>query len=417
VTKEKNRYAWIILIGCCALTAGTGLVLNTCGQWFVSVTTELEVGTAQLALFVTILGICMAIASPFVGKFMAKYNLRLLLTGCWLVVLLGLAAMSFYTEVWHWYISGAIMGFAGAFCFLIPAPVILGNWFMKRNGLAVGIAMSFSGISAAIANPIFAAAISNFGWRTAYLIAAVTVAVIVFPSTLFVLRFKPADKGLKPYGYEETSEEKSSSSAGTAAITVTGVSSKTAFRSPSFWLLFAMSSFFMFLAGFAQLMPSYVSSVGLLGIVGFVATMSMVGNLTGKLGLGAISDKLGGRRSSVIGLTLVTIGFLLLILGGAKEIFALSGALFYGVSLSLASVASPILVREAFGVKDFGNIYSKINIGISAIGAIGTTVVGLIYDLAGSFIPAFWSGIGLCIVCAILMLTGLALARRLPQDA
>ncbi|MEH7381667.1 hypothetical protein V7138_14490 [Bacillus sp. JJ1533] len=55
-------------------------------------------------------------------------------------------------------------------------------------------------------NPIISSSIENFGWRNAYLIMAGIVLLLVLPFTLFVNNFKPADIGLKPFGYEENSQ-------------------------------------------------------------------------------------------------------------------------------------------------------------------------------------------------------------------
>ena len=66
--------------------------------------------------------------------------------------------------------------------------------------------MSFSGIGGAILSPIFTLLIEAMGWREAYLIAAVIMAVLVLPWTLFVFKLHPEDIGWKPYGWSEEDE-------------------------------------------------------------------------------------------------------------------------------------------------------------------------------------------------------------------
>lgn len=411
--KGKNGYAWLVLAGCCSLTAGMGLMLNTGGQWFVAVTQDLGVGVAQLALYFTVQGLCMAATAPLVGKLLPKVNLRILLSVCYTLCILAVAAMSQYTEVWQWYISGAVLGVAGCFCFLIPGPVILGNWFVKKTGFVVGIAMSFSGISAAIGNPVIAALIANMGWRPTYLAVAVVTAIIVLPFTLFVLRFKPEDKGMKPYGYEEVPEGDQQAAVDAA---VTGVSAKRALKSVSFWILFLVAGLFAFTAGYSQVLPSYVTSINLAGIAGLIASMAMIGNVLGKLSLGAVGDKFGGLVAGVAGAIIVGVGFLLLLFCGQSAIVALAGALFFGVSLSLTAVAIPILARTAFGNREFPSIFSTLSVGMSLVGAFGTTLVGLVYDLAGSYQPALWIGVALCVLLVVLIIVSLASAKKLPRE-
>ena len=64
--------------------------------------------------------------------------------------------------------SGVVFGLAGSFIFVVPAPILIDNWFKKHKGLALGCAMSFSGIGGAVLSPVFTLLIETFGWREAY---------------------------------------------------------------------------------------------------------------------------------------------------------------------------------------------------------------------------------------------------------
>jgi MFS family permease len=413
--KGKVHYAWFVLAGCCALTAGTGMILNTGGQWFVSISTELGVPVSSIAVYITVFGLCMAATAPFVGKLLPKVNIRVLITICYLACILAWAACSLYTKVWMWYITGAVLGVAGAFCFIIPAPVILSQWFVKKNGFAVGLAMTFSGITGAICNPIIQVLIATVGWRMSYVIISVAIAVIVLPFTIFVLRFSPAEKGLKPYGYEETPA--AATNTNVAPADLSGVTAKVAYKSLSFWLLFVICGLFTFIAGIGQMLATIANSMGLLEIVGLIASMCMIGNILGKIGLGAISDKLGGVKTGVIGMAIVVAGFILFIIGGSSTVLVLIAALLVGVVLSMTTAIAPILTRSAFGVKDFPSIYASLNIGISLFGAFGTTVIALLADSFGGFVPTFYMGIGICVACTIFIIISLTAAKKLPREA
>ena len=414
VKKTKLHYAWIVLIGCCAMTSGMGLLLNTGGQWFEPVTKELGVGSAQLALYYTLCGLGMAVAAPFVGKYLSKVNIRILLTVFYIICIGAVFAMSRYTAVWQWWVSGALLGVFGCFVFMMPAAIILGNWFVKKTGLAIGIAMSFSGIAAAIANPIIAAIIPTVGWRTAYMLIAVVAAVIILPCTIFLIRFKPEDKGLLPYGVEEDATD--DASAGAAAEATTGVPAKTAYRSVAFWIMFFACGLFAFLTGYGQVLPQYVTVIGLPTIIGLISSMTMIGNLIGTLGLGALSDKIGGTKTGVLGLMTVMVGFLLLIFCNQLEVAMLIGGLCYGVCLALIAVIVPIVCRGAFGSRDFNSLYATINIACNLIGAFGIVAITLIYDMGGSYVPALWAGAGVCIVIALGIVVSTGLAKKLPRE-
>lgn len=96
---------------------------------------------------------------------------------------------------------------------------------------------------------------------------AVIVAIIVLPFTLFVISFKPEDKGLKPYGYQEKEDVQNRNS----NVKATGVPPMKAYKSFAFILLFIGLGTIAFLAGYSQLLPSYALSANLSVTVG--ATM------------------------------------------------------------------------------------------------------------------------------------------------
>lgn len=417
MARKKMHYAWIVLVACCGMTSGMGIILMSGGQWFVAVTGDLGISTTEIALYFTICSLGMAVGAPFVGKLLPKMNVRVLLTGCYLLVVAALFAMAFYNAPWQWWLSGAVFGLAGCFVFIIPTPIILGNWFAKKTGFVVGIALSFSGIAAAIANPVAAALIANMGWRFAYMAMAVITAVIVLPCTALLIRFKPEDKGLLPYGAEEAVETESSDAPAPSAAMTSGVPAKRAYRSVSFWLLFLVLGALSMLGGFSQLLPMYMDVLGMTAIVGVISTMAMAGQFVGTLGLGAISDRFGGTVTAVLGAAVVTVGFLLLIFFGQMTAAALGGGAFYGVALSLGSVVPALICREAFGDKDFASLYSTLMIAVSGLGAVGNVIITLILDLSGSFYPAFWLGVSLCVGAIVVVVIAMKLAKRLPREA
>ena len=122
---------------------------------------------------------------------------------CAILVVFALGLMSVYDELWQWYASGVVFGLAGSFLFVVPAPILIGNWFYRRTGLATGVAMAFSGIGAAAFSPLFTLLIGQIGWRATYVVAAVVAAALILPWTLFVFRFSPGKMGLRPYGWTD----------------------------------------------------------------------------------------------------------------------------------------------------------------------------------------------------------------------
>lgn len=84
-----------------------------------------------------------------------------------------------------------------------------------------------------------------------------------------------------------------------------------------------------------------------------------------------------------------------------------------GVITSMVTVTVPLLVRSAFGSKDYGALFSYVSIGTSLVGSLGISVYGFLFDRFGSYDPGLLLGIGASVAGAGLLLVGVAAAKRL----
>ena len=252
----------------------------------------------------------------------------------------------------------------------------------------MGIAAAFAGIGGVIMNPVITYFIANFGWRPAYLYKAMIIAVIALPFTIFIVRLKPEDLGIKPYGYEPDcmKSDRTSSEAGNAD----GVSAKRSTKSLSFLFLFVGIGLLTFLAGYMQQLPSYAESVNMpTAIGGTLVSIALTGNIVGKLAVGTFADKFGIKQVIVTGTIIVALGLLLLLISRGNLILIIIGAVLYGVNAALFNVGTPLLTRAVFGDKDFSTLFSYMSVGQNFVGAFGISIIGFIYDVSGSFTVTF----------------------------
>jgi len=417
VATNKNgiHYAWIIMIGCCFMQAGSlGAILDACGVFFVPICNDLGFTRAELSMYLTFYFITTIIAMPVVGRMISKYNINILLSVMFALTAAAVFAMGFYNQPWQWWISGVVFGFCGSFIFVIPTPILIGNWFHKRKGVALGIAMSFSGIGGAVFSPIFTMLIQTLGWRTAYMIAAVIMAVCVLPFTMFVFKLHPSDKNMLPYGFDP---EKAEEAAKADAEQKSGVPAKKAFKSFSFWMMFLFCGFAAYFAGFNSHLPGFAISVGHSAMVGStLLTAVMVGNCVEKLFIGILNDKLGVQFTVHIQLGMIVCGLLLLTFGGSNLVLLYLGAFLFGAQNSLYSVSNPLLIRQLFGDKEYPKIFTTARIGTGIIGCLGPVTIAGIFDVTGSFYPTFAVGIGVAIACGIVVILAETFRKKLQWE-
>jgi MFS family permease len=59
------------------------------------------------------------------------------------------------------------------------------------------------------------------------------------------------------------------------------------------------------------------------------------------------------------------------------------------------------IVAEIFEGPHYGAIFGTLSVALIGGGAAGPWITGLIHDAAGSYLPAFYLGIGFCLVSAL----------------
>ena len=400
--------AWLILISCCFLQAGgMGTINNAAGIMVPAVLGDLQFSQGSFMLYFTIQGLCMTVALPVAGKLLSRVSMRVLVSVGMIVAALAFASMGQFNAVWQWYIAGAVLGMASAFAFLLPAPVMIGNWFKKKAGLAMGIAMASSGIGGAIMNPLGGALIQSIGWRPTYAALALIAAALVLPFSLFVMKFKPADP-CDAYGADEEGLPE-----GAKAEEAVGIPAARAVRSVAFVCVFLVAGFISLNSAFLQLLPTFAGTVGLAAIAAFLPSVAMISNIVGKLVLGWLADAVGPRNATLCGFGVGIAAFALFLFSNGNALMVMAAAALFGVLTAMVTVNIPLLVRSTFGSRDYSSLFSYVSMGTSLIASLGMSVFGLLYDSFGSYDPCLVLGIGTSVVGAVLLLAGMAAAKRL----
>ena len=128
----------------------------------------------------------------------------------------------------------------------------------------------------------------------------------------------------------------------------------------------------------------------------------MVGNVISKLVIGVMSDKIGPVKASSIMIIVNTFGIVLLI-RSSSSIILLIGAFLFGSIYSVGAVGLPLLTKHFFGIDNYSKVFPIISFGSNLGAAFALSLVGYIYDFTNSYNVAFILGIGINILCLILM--------------
>ena len=415
--KKKSSFAIVVAIACCLIVfGGVGIVFSTAGVFYAVVADAFGVGKGTFSIYMTIVCLVMSFSLPIMGKLAVKLDIRKLCLINALCVGASFAAFAMAKSLVVIYIAAAVQGFGVAGPMYIIIPTMISRWFNKRSGFFIGLAMAFSGIAGIVLQPAIAAIIQSSGWRTAYWVeAAVSFCFIAIPG-LFMLRSRPSDIDQVPYGYEEIAENASKAAASPIQA---GVALKTAMKSKTFYMFAALCGLMSFYTCVNFYWTSYAASLGYpLVLAATISSCAMYGQLVGKIGLGAISDKnLNVGLICAYGLGILGC-LVILILGGKAPAFVLFACIFmYGCTHGACAVESPIIAKECFGNgKDYAQIYSNAMSFGTFCSAIGSTLFGYIVDWTGGYTTVFVIGAAFAAICYILAKTSIASSKALPRE-
>jgi len=383
----KFHYAWLVMVaGAAIYAASVGIIVSSASILYRAVAKDFGVGISQISLYTTLMYLTVTVLLPFAGKIIKRFDVRYILTIAGLLDAGAFALMGTYHSAFPFYVSGVILGVGSTFLIYGTIPLVINNWFKAKVGTSLGIAMAFMGIGGVIFSQVTGRLIESVGWRLTYVTLGAIVALLTIPVSWFIIRVKPADKGMQPYGGEPEAV-----ASGQTAAPETGVMRSVAKRSPAFYMVLAFTGLFGLASTVGFHVPNFVQSVGFSAAMAATGiTCVTIGQTGGKFLLGAINDKFGIKAALVTGIGGGMLGVLALLISNNFGLAVLyGGAVLFGIGFSGSTLLPPVVIREVFGGRDYASIYTTI-MSASTLGvAFGTTLFSFIYDSSGSYYLVF----------------------------
>ena len=323
--------------------------------------TRSQVSTAYL--IGTLLG---ALALPTVGRWVDSFGARRAMTIIGLAFGAGLLFMASVQEFITLAIGFTLIRWLGQGSLSLVSTVAVTHWFRRRRGTVFGVMMTAVSALMSLTPVLLNLAIEAYSWRTAWILAAGVVWLIVVPIGFFGIVDRPGDVGQHPDG--DTEEGAAETEAGEEEPHTR----REAVVDVRFWLLsvtVATTALLITALNFHQ--------ISILGEAGLSATEAaamflpqVVGAIVAGLVVGALSDRIAVRYLLVIAMALMAAGLLLIqIVRPGWEV------LLYAVTLGAAAgaqrpLAATVLPRW-FGLANIGAIQ-----GVSTFVGVGASAVG-----------------------------------------
>ncbi len=400
--KDRLFYGWVVVIAfliICTIIFGTRYSF---GVFFKSLESEFSLTRGATS---GIFSAYMAFSCVFAilgGWALDRYGPRIVTLLMGLFTGLSLLLTSQTNSLWQLFISYGLLlaiGTGAAYTVLISTT---SRWFEKKRGLAVGLAGSGTGLGTVVMAPFASYLISNFDWRMAYIVMGL-IAGLVIVSLSMLLRKNPGDIGVLPNGVKSDSGEMGVQEKRDDVQPVS-LSLLQAFRTSNFWFLWTILLLWSLCLHLVltHIVPhatdmgiSATEAAVVLGLIGGIS-------IPGRLIMGGVSDRIGGKASAII-CALLQAGAMLWLMWSQELWMLYLFAVVYGFGYGGFDPPTVVLVVDIFGLRSLGVIMGALVVGYGIGAAIGPAVAGLIFDASNSYFMAFLIG-ALAMLITVLLL-------------
>jgi MFS family permease len=340
----------------------------------------------------TIYAVTCVICQPIVGRMIDRLGpRRIALTG---LALSGCALSLFATA------NGSLTGWLLLWLFysltaqLILTPVwssAVASEFEAGRGVALALTLSGSALSGMVVPIVSTLVIDTYGWRMAYPILGGGAAAVLLLVVWFLF-YSRRDRLRRSH---------------TDAVTVeTGLSTREALRSPTFWkMAVAIFASFSLVMAFSIHMLPILTSTGLSRdkaalIAGSYGLFAVVG----KFSYGLLANRFPGQLIAAAMVVLPVVSCGLLMVSNPSVVMCLIAISLVGVSSGAQLQLLVYLTTRHFGMRAFGTIFGFISCSLTFASGVGPILASRIYDTTGDYRLLLIAGIPLSIVASLVML-------------
>jgi MFS family permease len=349
------------------LMAISGLVWTSFSLFLVAIEVDFHWSRAEISGAFSVFALTSALTAPAFGYALGRWDSRRLLATAALVLGLALCGVTLVeTPSAYWIVFGVIGGIGSHCTSSYAVFAVLAGRFRERPATAMAIADAGSGFATFLGLPLIHWIIVDFGWRTAYLVLGLSVAII--GGALHLLAMDPVRRARPPAG--------------------TGQSST---RLPIVLLLALAAAYFCGSAAYQGLITQQIALLDYYGVaenlgVWIVAFAGLI-LFVWRLGSGYLCDLWGPGRVMMIAAMGIVITFVSITIGalltapGALLVFPVAVGIAFGGQQVMLAATVQFMTHPATFASILGICRMASGIGM----AVGPLIAGYAYDLSSGY--------------------------------
>ena len=362
---------------------------------------------SDISLAVAINVLLFGLVSPFAAALMEKFGIRKVVMSALTTVSLGAFLTIFIQAPWQLIATwGVIVGVGTGSMALVFAATVANRWFVAKRGLVTGILTAASATGQLIFLPGLSHLAQTYGWKSVSLTVA-SFAMLVVPFVFFLLRDKPADLGILPYGAPADWQPPAKSELSAVALAIDTL--KQSSKRKDFWYLFG-SFFVCGLSTSGLIGTHFIPAAHDHGMPTTLAAslLAMVGvfDVIGTVFSGWLTDRYDPRKLLFFyfGLRGLSLFLLPSILFSSIHPSTLVFVIFYGLDWVATVPPTIMLCRAVLGPQRASVVYGWVFVGHQIGGAVAAFGAALLRVQIGDYAVAFYISGALCILTSYFVL-------------
>ena len=382
---------------------------------------DFDASRTEISLVFTSVSVVSACFAPVLGYLLDHFPIRRVMAWGSILVAVGFVALSQVQNLWQFSITAALfLGLGMGAIGTTANTKLMVNWFNRRRGFALGIAIMGYSAAGTVMSPIALYLLNTLGWRMSYILFAAIVTFVVFPLVLILVRQHPEELGLGPDGdlpVPTTSDPLSVNSTEDPSRTriekfLEELRIYLSFmRSVPFWgVVFTFGLMAGTFGGFNVHLFLYYTELGIdeyraTLILSFTSAVA----IASKPMFGALIDRVNPRIAAMMSCGCCLGAMICFSLFSSFNLLFLAGALFGLGFGGMVPVRAAILSR-LFSTDQYARAYGSLRLCMFPMTISWLPLIGFIYDTQGSYLPAFIVFSGLFALAACIAF------RLIPKD-
>jgi MFS family permease len=368
-----------------------GFVMYSYGVLFKALAADFGGSRFGVASGLTLMQIAMSLFAPLLGRPLDRGSIRRVMMAGAISTAVGFLLASQMTALWQWYLLLVTLIGLGTACLgSLAANTLVARWFVRRRGMALGIAGMGVSAAGAVMAPVASILMGSVGWRGAFVVYA---SILLFGMLPILWAFVRTPEQLGLASHEEivggeTDESKTTSPISAAPEVRPGATPPL--RQRNFWIItLTMGLNFGVNAAVATHIIPHGTDLGIPSTeVAFSISLLGLMSTLGKPFFGRMADRIDRRIAYSIATSFQMAGVALLGSSQTQTSLLLAGALF-GLGLGGMIPIWGSTVGAGFGRLAFARVSGLTLIWMLPIQAVPNPLAGYLFDRLGSYDLAF----------------------------